>query len=214
MPRVSKVKTWFAHEEFERIITVNGEGEFKCVLPEFAAGVLGYGVVTDSTKEAVERKVKKASDDYLNSKATKRKVIIYSIKRSAHIMTGTKENDDWKCILNLGQVSFTEGIALDFYAGVYEETLFKSARAEKEHFEYELLPSSLPFSIEPCKCGFLVSGYRAPNQVDWTPEREAFFMQLGLGIEKIMLAFNKIENQSTLLALADATEPQKLLTMP
>lgn len=204
MPRVSRVQSWFGGHEFYRVINVNSSGQFSCELPQFAHASLGYTTVTGKTKEEVERGVKKAAEDYDSAVATHRKVIIYHIKRSAYVYHGAGEHK--RCVLNLKEVPFTEGAALDFCVGIYDEVANNYPNREP-HYEYNLLESSLPYSVQPDDRNDCLTRYsrgeKIGDAIEWTQEREDFFCKVGLALEHILLGLDVLADQDKTLELAD-----------
>ena len=203
MAIISKEQIGFETGSFLRVIKVNSEGTFSIELPEPVKRTVGFGVVEAESKDAALRMFGEALKKHRESRSTKRKVILFHIERTAYVW----RND--KCVLNATgsgggrTVAFAKGVALAVAANVFEETRIEM-EGDKVRFNYDILPSTLPKSMQEGREIMPVAQLEARNKIDWTEERETFFARLGLAIENIILELEKLDSPETVSALIEA----------
>ena len=209
MPQVRSRTVRFDGENYVRKTTVDKDGVFKIIIPTTAREILGIKEVTADTVEKVERLWMKKIEEYKTAKTTTRKVIHYRFENNSSIMgPDSKDPDDQICIYSSSDISFCNGVAIALSAGVFieAETVYSDG---KKTYRYEEVESTFPSSMHGSHTDFGPSvRYREDSlksMIDWTPEREAFFKQMGEAIEQLILKMDGVMNdKKKLLEIADS----------
>jgi len=179
--------------EFIKIIYVDKEsGEFIIPYPtEVVTAMNCVKEATDKDLNLCERKFKKMLNDFIESKESKRKVILYQFLYE----DGTSRHDN---------IAFSDGLVVSLMANVFEET--DTTRPNGTHsFSYETVQNDLDWSLKRSSHGTRMApfdGKKAEDMIPWSEENEAFFNTFA----KAMLSLIKKMNHMT-------KKPENLLAM-
>lgn len=207
MPVVQTDQVWF-DGPFKRQVKFTKKEGFTCALPASSHQLLGISQTQDNTLAGCLKKWDEAIKRWTSASTTTREVLVYQVHRKAYICVQGKDVDDpWrKCIFSADELHFEEGMGLTVCAGVFAET--KVTLGSDTRYTYDLIRDRLPPSIEHGAGGHsgLISGrgeYQK-NALPTTPELEAFFTNVALGMEKLILMFDQLKDQQKVLAFAAA----------
>jgi hypothetical protein len=182
--------------DFVRIITYDAKAEkFSTTLPEWWSKILGYGTIFAETERELEVAWHEAQERFEELTTNKRKIIVYSFKSSA-VLSATKKGE---LIAGFGEdfdhvvfrsdqhgdehaMSFTDGTALDVWFNVGYETTSKF----EEYKTYT--------DLEMSKIGD--SRNKDLHVMEWTPEREDFFVNFRLELTKMIYKLEVFLNGS------------------
>lgn len=205
MPKVRSQTVYFDHKKYVRTITVNSAGVFEIIVPPAACKALGIDKVTgESIKEAV-RAWDAVAKKYVESKSVQRKVIWYEFKANCYIL-----DDDDIVSEHMDGISFANGVALSLCAGVFIETR-TDHQGDRSTVRYERVQeTTLPPSMCQNQSGWGPASYGSYDEeeqrhiIDWTPEREAFFAQMGQAMDGLILKMLAVMgDRARLLEIAD-----------
>lgn len=174
-------KVWIQGVEFLTVVKVSREGKFTMALPEFVAKVIGQDVVEAQTLWEVEKHFHAAVEASAKANTVVKKVILYEVGLQALIQdAGGKVLVDRK-------MSFIEGIGLSVWAEIVEERETTLPGGEKK-YRYDKVGSSLRFP----RPQYGTTHGRYEKQMDWTPEREAFFAHICASMEQLILKLSEV----------------------
>lgn len=206
MAKVKTERRTFNGAGFQFDYHCDSDGEFSCQLPPQVHQLLGVSRVVGRTLSEVENNVKKTIAEYDAATTTKRKVICYKFQASCRI-----KDSDGRLVLELKEVSFSSGCALSLGAAVYTED-HVARRGQHDQYNYKKEQSTIPVSLsDRIDVRSWLSEPHA-NLLEWTPEREEFFRQMGLALEKLILKLHELTGDNEGLAQIAQTGNVKLLS--
>ena len=191
---------WFGPIKYtRRVVFWLKDKKFRCDIPKEAREVLGFQRITADSLKELEQKYDKAAQDYDSKIVKRRKVIVYSLDAKM-----VEEN------LNFGGgTPLDQGAGLTVFARVMEELTYERRDRDKR---YETVKSSLPEAMcyhwgEP----HIVDVNNEMKVIDWTPEREEFFRQLGEALcELIRRCHKALSDDKKLIKAID----KRILKLP
>ncbi|KKN09196.1 hypothetical protein LCGC14_1048910 [marine sediment metagenome] len=187
-------KVYIQGVEFLTVVKVSREGKFTMALPEFVAEVIGQDVVEAQTLLEVEQRFHAAVAASAKANTVVKKVILYEVGLQALV-----QDAEGKVLVDQ-KMSFIEGIGLSVWAEVVEERETTLPGGEKK-YHYDRVGSSLRFP----RPRYDTTSGRHEKQMDWTPEREAFFAHIGASMEQLILKlFEVCGTPQSLLDFIDA----------
>lgn len=191
-------------KKWKKVIKIFKDGRFEISLPEEFRTVLGIEKISAETLDKVEKKFKDIRKEYEAAVTVSSKVILYEIEYTAYIF-GTpamakvfraEEPHDWDsmgrdsdvALIHQSDLHFANGTALSICCDVFEE--FRTERPDGSIlYRYEPVESSLPAGITS-QASHLHRNYRETreeNLLEWTPEREKFFADLGHALDGLIM---------------------------
>ena len=191
---------------FKRQVKFSKKTGFTCEFPPAAFPLLGITQVECDTLDGCIKLWKEAVEKWKAAATETREVLIYQLHRKAHICEqGLNKDDPWRrCVFQEDDMHFEEGIGLTVCAGVFKET--KIMLGKDTRYEYNLIRDRLPPSIEHgagAHNGMIHrQGKLQTNALLTTPELEAFFTNIGLGMEKLILTLEQLKKPELVLELA------------
>lgn len=177
---------------FKLKVKCDAGGEFSADFPSPMVYILGRSKAKGKSLKECETDFWAGVQDFKEAHTQKRKVIAYMMEGG-------------------GDLAFRCGIAMQLTAVVYEETKI-AVDGEKPRCEYSEVESTLP--DEMTYVGNRYSHYTFPQNaelIDWTPEREAFFKNLGDAMLAVVKAVSEIRDADKLLALMESGSQLKLI---
>jgi hypothetical protein len=167
---------------------------FTISLPEWWSKTLGYSEIGGETDAQVESAWRMAQENFEKLSTNRRKIILYTFESSA-ILSVTKKGDfmadcmgeDFDHVIFRSQgcgqehsMSFTKGTALDVWFIV----------------GYECTSSFMEYAIFTDLKGQKVGDARDKDLrlMDWTPEREGFFVAFDLELSKLIYKLDTFLN--------------------
>lgn len=205
MPIVKTREQGIGGKLFKVQVRVLKDGLFHIKLPDYVAEALGYKEVEDKTMRGVEDKLHDTLKLYQESNTKVTRVICYDIDITARIWDEERE----ELLLDLDEVTFTEGMALQVYAEVFEEEkITGSDGSVRYHYKSNQVMSNeqLPESIVS-HSNYQYSPNRmmkkAEHCMDWTQQRFDFFARLAKAMEKLILDVHRIGDQDKLIEAID-----------
>jgi len=213
---IIKTDSCYYDGPFKRTVRFAKKDGFTCELPPAAWAVVGTQKAVSNTLDGCLREFERLVKAWRSASSTTREVLVYQVHRKAHICESGKNTDDAlrKYIFRADDLGFEEGMGLTVCAGVFVET--KIQLGGDVRYEYKLINGRLPLSIEHGAGGHhgLISGCGKYQQgaMLTTPELEAFFTGIALGLEKLILMFDQLRDEKKLLTFA--AEGLKLLAPP
>jgi len=210
MAKVRSETVWIGGKEFHREIRCDRDGLFTANLPDYVVEVLGGrremgGPTLEACKSAWEAAVK----EYLLSRTTRRRVIVYHVRMCARIQRSGR------AVLARSEMGLSEGMALELAVGVYDEIAVAAPRTGVVKYRYEFLDSSIPTAFRITRNALNVPhGDRAPGCVEWTPEAEAWFAALCGGYEALLLKLDRAFASPAQLTAVMAGDVPLLLAPP
>ena len=188
MPVVSRVTNYPFGEKFTEEIRVDAKGTFSIKLPSQAVSVLGYDEIKAPTLNQLKWDYRDTIDKVKAAATSKRKVILYSVRLHMSVVR------DGKCVFAEKQISFAEGVAVQFQVGVYDE--YTQVIDGKTKYRYENLKVDFPAGAAH---GAFELGYRGcprdkrPESIlEWTQEREDFFRRCAASMEAVGLTLAQL----------------------
>jgi len=185
------VKTETIHidgKEFKLQVRVNADGKFRIKVPGMFQEKIGCSKeVVEPTMDKAWKAFNKLWKQYRAAQTTTRKVILYQCGMQARIIGA-----DGECKLDVddSDCHFTPGIVLAVAAVVAEESTTYRGEGQRSYKNYKGLDSSIPESLSR---KLRRVGCKDDSEVlEWTPEREEFFRQIGLAMEDLILRLNSV----------------------
>jgi len=206
MAKVKTAKIRFEGSIFVQEFHCSAAGEFSCAFPPAVSAAMGKHQAKGKTIQECERAWNDVMAEYREKKTSTRKVIYYSAS-----ISGTIEAGD-KLLLQRKDVSFSQGLTLGLFVGIYDETIYSYADGSKRYRYSETegentLPRSLGCyemtSDDPSHKGLCDD---IPDGViEWTPAREKFFADMGLAFERLVLSVaDSFKDDKAVLKLVDS----------
>lgn len=192
MPQVRSRTVRFDGKSYVRKTTVDKDGVFHIRLPMAARDILKCDEISAPTLKEVEKLWDEKMGKYKSARTIERKVIYYRIQCNS----SEYEGED---------ISFCDGVALAVAAQVLTET--KGTYSDgKKSYSYRVEKSSLPDSMTRVDRSFHGLQNEDPDcMIDWTPEREAFFKQVGEAIDQLIVKLDSVlNNRERLLEIIDS----------
>jgi hypothetical protein len=201
MPKVKQESINFEGTTFVSVYSVDGRGLFTVQLPESVRQILNYSCITAATLEACQQEFKNTLQKYYEAQTTTKRVILYEILATAYVWDDQKE----RCLYNEKDISFCEGCAVSVAAQVFDERAIQSSKGSI-HYRYD--------KVEDCKLNKRAVTYaarfdtwprtRPEKRLDYTPEREEFFIKISRGLEAVILQLDQLNNTETALQCIDS----------
>lgn len=212
MPVISRERIPFKAKdgstEFVRLIEVNSVGTFSIDLPADVTEALDESRVVGYSRKQVLDAWNDALGRFHVKKAVTKKIIAYNIalKGDFEAPDGRPVNRSWRSWQNNGFHS--PGAGLCIAAAVFNETTVTDHK-KNEQCRYEPVPSTIPPSITlHIESSHQRNGQRWSEQMDWTAEREAFFVRVAQGLERLIGDLcTKFEDSKKVTKLADGKVP-------
>jgi hypothetical protein len=187
MAKVSTFKQWFNDRVIRVDIKCSSEGLFSIELPQELKDFTGNKEIGNSTLDGIKKDWKELCVRYVKRDESFRKIIIYEFKRNCYICEREApdkvhpEGEIIKCLLREDDLSFSHPDATGFtieYKVCYERTC-------QGAIDYVTLDKS-----------FLDRKLDSDERVmNWTPDREKFFIMLKQAVEQLILKANKFFEQ-------------------
>ncbi len=198
MPQVRSRTVRFDGRDYVRKTTVDKHGVFRIRLPMAAREILKCDEISAPTLKEVERLWDEKVREYKAARTVERKVIYYKVSSNSNLY-GPDEHDP------SDDISFCEGVAIAVAAQVLTETKITYSNGE-ETYSYRRERCTLPGSMCDVDRSFRPDHEDEYDHViEWTPEREVFFKELGEAIEKLILKMNSLlGDRKQLLAVIDS----------
>lgn len=200
-------------ESWKKSYRVLRDGLWYINVPPAVARDMQLKDVTGKTMQEAEQKLRAVLAEHLTTKKTTCKVIYYQFEFSCYITKPAipDEEHDFQVVLASQDISFTTGTAVSLAAEVYEETVTLMADGRRL-YNYEHIPAKLPRGLRVGRMSGPQREFERPERViDWTPEREAFFAQIGLALNDLIAKLHQLSSKpAALLKMADSG--QKLLS--
>lgn len=199
MPRVSRRQYPFEDQgDFFLVVNVSPKGIFSAKLPQRVTEILGYDKVTSDTNEDVLRKFTEAIEEYKSARTTTRKVIAYDFNCAAKEFTANDGTDH-----EYHEMGFVEGLGLSVWAVVCEESV-RTMGDDKQRYDYEELPSSIPDVLRPQARNVNSHREQAEHIIDWTQDREDFFVRLAGIMQEMIARLKSFEKPDKLIERIDS----------
>ena len=216
MPCVKTEKGYFGGQEFTMRVNVGKDGMIRIKLPEGAHGALGMEKVEKDTLHAAIEEFKKQKKKYSGMLTSQKMVIRYTFRlqdKTDRYSCDNTERDD---------ISFGIGKGIQFgIANLYETTHYNSdGEVCRKEYDYragddidEDIEQPYPDGYDYATHGAMAEARSHEcNVVDWTEEREAWFMNLCKLMDGLIGKLKTLdENQDLLL---EAVNSQLLLGGP
>ena len=206
MPQVRSRTVRFDGKNYVRKTTVDKEGVFRIRLPVAARKILQCEEISAPTLKEVEDLWDEKVEEYKQARTVERKVIYYRFEsNSAICRPDPNDPEGLECIFDSDDISFCEGVAIAVSAQVLTETTITYSDG-KEFRTYNETKSSLPSSMTNVDRSYVPGANEDRDQIiEWTPERELFFKELGEAIETLILKMdNLLKDQKQLLEAIDS----------
>ncbi len=217
MPTISKEKIPFAAASgetiFVREIKITSYGTFSIELPPDVVLALNTQTVYGQTMAEVKVAFNEALANYRKRKATKKKIIAYKVT-----LDGEIERDGKPALSRWGpyhdHYSKIEGIGLAMQVGLFWEIEVERPNDNRKglttEYRYEEIEGSFPKSVRVTDLAN--RGDRETRhwdgQMDWTAEREAFWLRVATGLERLILDLaQNFSDRKTINKLADGKAP-------
>ena len=185
---------------FKRQVKFTKSDGFTCELPLVSHKILGITGTKSDTLQGCLRLWNDAIVKWKAASTTTREVLLYQVHRKAYIC----DKEDRRCLFDADDLHFEEGIGLTVCAAVFLET--KIALGDDVRYEYDIIKNRLTASVEHGAGGHrgLVHGRGDIERgaIPTTPELEAFFTNIGNGLETLILMFDKLRDPNKVLELA------------
>jgi len=185
MPVVKTETILIDGQEFKLQVRVNADGKFRIKVPGMFREKIGCSKeVVESTMDKAMKAFEKLGKQYRAAQTTTRKVILYKCGMQARIIGA-----DGECKLDVDDSGchFTPGVVLAVAAVVAEESTTYRGEGLRSYKSYKGLESSIPESLSE-----KLRSDDDPEVLEWTPEREEFFRQIGLAMEDLILRLNSV----------------------
>lgn len=159
--------------------------KFSIKLPEWWHTTLGYNTVYADTLESVEYAFSRAGSEFIDLSTNRRKVILYQFEANAQIWDEVRDRMGFR----ENEMAFTKGTSLDFWWCIAYECTSQFNKHKKyvtddKHFKGYLEPhvwSSANYYIGED------SDYHKYNVIEFTEERQQFFLHLQKSLDDIIL---------------------------
>jgi len=209
MPIV-KTDSMYFDGPFKRVVKFTKKDGFTCELPPAAFPLLGKTQTVADTLEGCLKLWDDAIKKWKAATTTTREVLLYKLQRQAHIVELEPDLDEEgqrqvaRCVFSADDFYFNKGCCLAVCAGVFTETAVKLGNDTR--YTYTLIHNRLPASIEHKAGGHdglpQGRGEFEKSAIPTTPELEAFFTSVGLGMEKLIMMFEQLQKPEKVLELA------------
>lgn len=168
--------------KYQKVVSCDSAGEFKIVLPEVVTEITGNKVVTGPDLKTVEDAFRVQIKIWREASTSSRKVIMFECARRG---------------------SFDKGVSMNLAADVFEEVTIRSGGEERKTFKDVKGNPLKKTMIRNGTHDWAWGGRGVTVQIiDWTEEREEFFVRLAAGFQKVKDAINEL-NQPDGLDLID-----------
>lgn len=196
MSTVKSEKIRFEGKEFvKRVRFSSRSGLFSITLPRQIQERMNVGEVSSDTMKGVQAEFKKTVDMYKAAQTTERKVIVYKVEVNAWVWRlpdgapAGSDDDDASVVFQANDISFADGCGLTIFAEVMVERTLRTADGEEslsyEEVDEHTLPKSLGLGNNRIADRFGTT--EDVRVIDWTPEREAWFRDVGLRLEDMVV---------------------------
>lgn len=186
MPVVNREDAWFGGVMYKRVIKVNSSGMFSCEIPGKAANELGISsTLSAKTRTELIDQFTKLNAKHKQLNTTTRKVIAYQFNAVATIVD-SKE----RIIFAADDMSFAKGQALGLAVGVFDELTTKSVDGDS-NVRMIRITSSIPEEFYP-EDQSLRSGAEDMSVMEWTAEKEKFFLTVCNALHDLILKLNNL----------------------
>lgn len=209
MAVVKTEKVYSTGKEFVRKVKFSQRHGFTCDYPAEVGQAIGKWKATADTLEGCIKEWEQTIDEWQKRRTTTRDVILYKVERNMYRSAPHAGNhDDIRVTHDYGDVHSAVGIGMMVSAAVFKET--RTQLIDRENIEYEWIRDRLPDSIEH-KCGHR---WHDPERdgytiLEWTQELEDFFKSIALGMEKLIIMFDELQDPKKVIAFAE--QGRKLL---
>ncbi|MCK4759953.1 MAG: hypothetical protein KAT69_07870 [Candidatus Aminicenantes bacterium] len=211
MAIISKETIYISGEKFIKATKVSSRGKFSIDLPESFIDAFGVKNVSGDSLSSVNKQFGEFCHKFKDAKKTTKKVIAYQLQAECDSLD-----------LNADGISFLDGLGLAVSAVLLTETTTETANGMKSYsydpitldiddndFEYNYHPlgrSLFDRSIYPHR----TESKKAENIMEWTQEREDFFIDLGKAMKKLIQQCDQIMSGNDSITKFIASK-QKLL---
>lgn len=198
---------YFGRVEHRFRIKVNAEGEFSIALPKHSHAALGQEEVRAGDMTSLMVQFREVKEKYADMLVTERKVIRY-VFRLQDVSRETKYDETKR-----KDISFGVGAGLQLGVANLVERTHIAADGSDPNIEYEWAwqngdpvdspyPSSFNYGDFDSMSSSRLSGARV---VEWTQEREDWFMSLCLAMDQLILRLRTLDEAPELLLEAAET---------
>lgn len=207
MATVSTETIYFNGAQYRLVYNVDAKGIFYLNIPvEMSERLVIERKQTADTLEKLKQIWKRLFKEYEAASTVTRKIIVYRMEVNAEIHNGV---DDF--LIKKDDISFAGGLALSFEAGVFN--LHTTTTGNKVSESHEHVRSNIPSSASLTHLEYWEWKNGKYGYMDWTEEREKFFIDLIHAFENLILKLDGFLNtsaQEKLLKIID----QRLKLLP
>jgi hypothetical protein len=196
MPIVRTETTLFG-ERFVAIFKVDKDGLFSIKLPAWSHAALGKSSVSGRTLADVERLFNLERDRYAKLRQTSSKVILYNfeLQDKTGKYNGAKDERS--------DMGFGVGKGLQFAICNALETQHFGVSGEIERRSYkEATDQPYPLGYNYGQFGCLIARHESCQVMDWTQDRENWFLHLCRAMGGLIARIKAIDEQQSLLLSA------------
>lgn len=205
MPKVKGQQSYFGGKLTFFEVYCSAAGVFTAKLPPWAREVLGKEQLSAKTLNELEGLWEAAKREYEETQTTTRTVILYKCEMTARLDNGKEFNNAaFKLLLDRADISFTDGVALDFGVAVFVEKK-RLRHGGSPAYSYSHIESTIPESFKPSGFSHALRDHKnrpLDNLLPWTEEREVWFAGLCRAYQNLLLGLDAIFKDKKTLQLA------------
>lgn len=187
MPVFTTETVYFDGEQIKLQYKVDARGVFSLKLPASLVEKLGCEPeITNKQLEPLKYEWVRLYKEYQAASTTTKKVIAWKLELNAEIY---QESNPHQPVLKVGDISVAEGLAFSLVAGVFAHNITITGSKKNETFQW--VSSDIPSSIEIRRFESWDIEKGLVGIMDWTLEREQFFVALTIQLENLILRLHK-----------------------
>ena len=193
MPTVKTQSTRFGGKPFRMRVTVLKDGVFRIRLPEWSHEALGQEVIEEKTLDKAEREFEAVRGRFGEMLRATRKVIRYRffIQDKTQRYCGPEDERS--------DIGFGIGKGVQLGVGNYTETAHADADGKILRYSYEDDDGKQPYpqGYQYGDFDCLTADRVEAQTIDWTAEREAWFVALCGGLDSLIAKLKSLDEDKT-----------------